>query len=99
MNARRLKRQRLQMDMTQTELAKELGVSQGLVSDMEAGKVPVSVRTTKTMDFVRREFVRQAHYRAAARITGLTEVELEGQDVEAEIAEQDASHEEDAEEL
>lgn len=90
MDARRLKRQRLQMAMTQTELADALGVSQGLVSMMEAGQQPVSIRTTKAMDFVRREHVRQAHFRKVSGITGRSEAELEGVDVEGTIAEQDA---------
>ena len=77
------------MAMSQTELAKALGVSQGLVSMMEAGQQPVSIRTTKAMDFVRREHVRQAHFRRAAEITGRSEAELEGIDVEGTIAEQD----------
>ena len=90
MDARRLRRQRLQMDMSQTQLAEETGVSQSLISGMEKGKVPVSVKFTKVMDLVRREFVRQAHFRRASEITGRTEVELEGMDVEGEIADQDA---------
>ena len=90
MDARRLKRQRLQMAMTQDELADALGVSQALVSMMEADQQAVSIRTTKAMDFVRREHVRQAHFRRVADITGRSEAELEGLDVEGEIAEQDA---------
>ena len=78
------------MAMTQAALADALGVSQGLVSGMESGAIPVSVRTTKSMDFVRREHVRQAHFRRVAGITGRSEVELEGIDVEGTIAEQDA---------
>ncbi len=93
MNAKRFKRQRLQMAMTQTELADALGLSQGHVSGMEAGRQPVSVRTTKMMDLVRREHVRFAHFLRAADITGRTEAELEGVDVEATIAEQDAEEE------
>ncbi len=90
MDARKLKRQRLQMAMTQAALADALGVSQSLVAGMESGKLAVSVRTTKMLDLVRREHVRQAHFRRASEITGRTEVELEGVDVEGTIAEQDA---------
>ena len=90
MDARRLKRQRLQMAMSQNQLAKETGYSQGLISMMEAGKQPVSTKFTKAMDFVRREHVRQMHFRRAADITGRSEAELEGIDVEGTIAEQDA---------
>ncbi len=90
MDARRLKRQRMQMAMTQDDLAEATGYGQPMISMMEAGKQPVSVKFTKAMDFVRREHVRQTHFRRAAEITGRTEAELEGIDVEGTIAHQDA---------
>jgi len=84
MDARRLRLLRLQLDMNQTELAKALGVSQALVSAMEAGSASVTARTVKQLTALRREVIRMSHYTRAARLTGLPIDELSGADPELE---------------
>jgi transcriptional regulator with XRE-family HTH domain len=83
-DARRLRLLRLQLDMNQTQLAKELGVSQALVSAMEAGTTPVTARTVKQLTAIRREVIRSSHYTRAARLTGVPLDELSGADPELE---------------
>ena len=84
MDARSLKKLRLELDISQAELAQELGVTQALVCMMEAGKTPVTGRTVKQLTALRREAVRSAHYTRAALITGHTIEELGGRDEELE---------------
>ncbi len=98
MNGQKLRGQRMNiMDMTQQQLADALGVSQALISMMEAGKTPISWRTETALNLVRRDQVRLKHFRKACDLTGSTEIELEGIDVEAEIVEQDTAIEEEEE--
>jgi predicted transcriptional regulator len=44
---------RRELGMTQTELAEALGVSQGTVSRMEAGDIPVNKRTALALRALR----------------------------------------------
>jgi len=84
MDARRLKKARMQLGLSQAALASALGVSQPLVCMMEAGTTPVTRRTEKQMTVLRRDAVRATHYTQAARILGRTVEEIGGRDEELE---------------
>lgn len=84
MDGRRLKEWRKRHNMSQKQLAKELGVTQPLVSLMESDKASVTYRTRKQLQVIAREAVRRSHYLNASRITGRTVEELGGADDELE---------------
>ncbi len=78
MDARRLKKLRLRLGLSQQQLADELGMSQAMVSMMEKGRYRVLPRTVMQLTAIRREHIRQAHYLKASQITGRSVSELGG---------------------
>ena len=81
MIAKKLRRLRRDMDMTQEQLAVELGVSQSLVCQMERGRAIITARTAKQLTAVRHSWVRRSHYLQASQLTGKTPAELGAPDV------------------
>ena len=84
MNARKLRKLFIELDMNRAEVARAIGVSPALMSLMASGKAKIVPRTELQLRNLRRDVVRRSHFVKAAKITGRTVEQLGGADPELE---------------
>ena len=84
MNARKLRKLFIELDMNRAQVARAIGVSPALMSLMASGKAKIVPRTELQLRNLRRDVVRRSHFVKAAKITGRTVEQLGGADPELE---------------
>lgn len=77
MMAKHLRRLFIEVDMTASQVADEIGVSRSLMSMMVNGKAKITPRTAKQLQQLRSKILRDGHLARVSQLSGKSIEELE----------------------